>query len=67
MDRVFGVLLPGGVADRLSPEEQTLFDDRQEARRSRDFSRADAARARLEALGVVLEDTAKGTRWRRKT
>ena len=28
--------------------------------------RADAARARLEALGVVLEDTPKGTRWRRK-
>jgi len=67
MDRVFGVLLPGGGAARLSPEEQALFDERQEARRSRDFARADAARARLEALGVVLEDTPKGTRWRRKT
>jgi cysteinyl-tRNA synthetase len=67
MDRVFGVLLPGASDDRLSPEEQGLFDERQEARRSRDFARADAARARLEALGVVLEDTPKGTRWRRKT
>jgi cysteinyl-tRNA synthetase len=66
MDRVFGVLLPGGGAGRLSPEEQVLFDERQEARGSRDFARADAARARLEALGVVLEDTPKGTRWRRK-
>ncbi len=67
MDRVFGVLLPGASADRLSADEQALFDERQEARRCRDFARADAARARLEALGVVLEDTPKGTRWRRKT
>jgi cysteinyl-tRNA synthetase len=67
MDRVFGVLLPGTSGDRLSAEEQAVFDERQDARRSRDFGRADAARARLEALGVVLEDTPKGTRWRRKT
>ena len=66
MDGVFGVLLPGGEEDRLSPEEQALFDERQEARRRREFARADSARARLEALGVVLEDTPKGTRWRRK-
>jgi cysteinyl-tRNA synthetase len=67
MDGVFGVLLPAPSRDRLSAEEQALFDERQEARRGRDFARADAARARLEALGVVLEDTPKGTRWRRRT
>ena len=66
MDSVFGVLLPVGEADRLSEEEQALFDERQQARRQREFSRADGARARLEALGVVLEDTPKGTRWRRR-
>jgi cysteinyl-tRNA synthetase len=66
MDGVFGVLLPGGSEDRLAPEEQALFDERQAARRRREFARADAARAALEALGVVLEDTPKGTRWRRK-
>ena len=65
MDRVFGVLLPTG-ADVLSSAEQALFDERQEARRQRDFARADAARAKLEAMGIVLEDTPKGTRWRRK-
>jgi len=65
MDRVFGVLLPSGE-DRLSPEEQSLLDERQEARRKREFGRADAARAQLESLGIVLEDTPKGTRWRRK-
>ncbi len=66
MDAVFGVLLPVGAEDRLSAEEQPLFDERQEARRRREFARADAARVRLEALGVVIEDTPKGTRWRRK-
>ena len=66
MDGVFGVLLPSRREDRLSAEEQALFDERQEARRQRDFPRADAARAALEGLGVAVEDTPKGPRWRRK-
>jgi cysteinyl-tRNA synthetase len=66
MDAVFGVFLPSAREDRLSPEEQALLDERQEARRKRDFARADAARAALEALGVLVEDTPKGPRWRRK-
>jgi cysteinyl-tRNA synthetase len=66
MDSVFGVLLPSGSEDRLSAEEQALFDERQEARRQRDFARADIARDRLEEKGIVLEDTPRGTRWRRK-
>jgi cysteinyl-tRNA synthetase len=67
MDSVFGVLVPSESKDRLSAEEQALFDERQEARRQRDFARADEARARLEGMGVVLEDTPRGTRWRRKS
>ncbi len=64
MDRVFGVLLPQG-ADTLDAEAQALLDERQEARRRRDYARADRARAELEKRGIVLEDTPKGTRWRR--
>lgn len=64
-DRIFGVFCPD-AEDELGAEERVLFDERQEARRVRDFARADAARAALEAGGVVLEDTASGTRWRRK-
>jgi cysteinyl-tRNA synthetase len=63
---LFVAFLPRGVEDRLSPDQQALFDERQEARRARDFTRADAARARLEAAGIILEDTPKGTVWRRK-
>jgi cysteinyl-tRNA synthetase len=65
MDAVFGTFFPE-EGDVLSEEEQRLFDARQDARKRRDFAAADAARKQLEALGVVLEDTAKGTRWRRK-
>jgi cysteinyl-tRNA synthetase len=64
MNSVFAVLLP--PEDRLSAEEQALFDARQEVRRQRDFARADAIRQQLEALGVLIEDTPKGARWRRK-
>ncbi len=63
-DRVFAVLLPSGE-DRLSAGEQAVYDERQAARQNREFQKADAARARLVALGIVLEDTPKGTRWRR--
>jgi cysteinyl-tRNA synthetase len=66
MDSVFGVLLPPAEDDRLSPDEQALLDERQDARTKREFARADVARGRLEAIGVVLEDTPTGTRWRRK-
>jgi cysteinyl-tRNA synthetase len=65
MDTVLGVLLPAGAEDRLAAGEQALFDERQEARLKREFQRADEARRKLEAMGVVLEDTPKGTRWRR--
>jgi cysteinyl-tRNA synthetase len=39
---------------------------RQEARKRRDFSAADAIRDELAALGILLEDTPGGVRWRRK-
>jgi cysteinyl-tRNA synthetase len=64
MDDVLACLLPQ-AEDHLSGEEQALFDARQEARRKRDFKEADRLRAVLEEGGILLEDTPRGTRFRR--
>jgi cysteinyl-tRNA synthetase len=43
---------------------EALLAQRQEAKRARNFAEADAIRARLSGLGVAIEDTPQGTRWR---
>ncbi len=43
---------------------QEQIQARQEARKERDFARADAIRDALAARGIVLEDSAEGTRWK---
>jgi len=47
-------------------EINALVAERQAARAERDFERADAARDQLAALGVVVEDTPTGPRWKRQ-
>src|SRR5215204_2732075 len=49
----------------LDSEVQALIDERQEARRRRDFGRADEIRIELADRGIVLEDTKDGVRWKR--
>ena len=53
-------------AELLDADIQALIDDRQEARRRRDFARADEIRDDLAARGIVLEDTRDGVRWKRR-
>jgi cysteinyl-tRNA synthetase len=43
---------------------QQLLADRTAARAAKDFTRADAIRGELSAMGVVAEDTPQGTDWR---
>ena len=44
---------------------QILVDERNAAKKAKDFARSDAIRDQLAADGVLLEDTAQGVRWRR--
>jgi cysteinyl-tRNA synthetase len=51
--------------EMLDSEIQSLIDERQEARRRRDFRRSDEIRDELASRGIILEDTKDGVRWRR--
>ena len=44
---------------------EALIDERNAARKNRDFATADRVRDELAAQGVLIEDSAEGTRWRR--
>jgi cysteinyl-tRNA synthetase len=48
------------------PRIDALVAQREEARRRRDFAEADRIRDLLGSVGVSLEDTPEGPRWRRK-
>lgn len=52
--------------EMLDGEIQSLIDERQEARRRRDFARGDEIRDELAGRGIILEDTKDGVRWKRK-
>ena len=69
-DRVLGVLSLRRAEDAAPPvpvdEIERLIEERRDARKARDFARADTIRRDLEARGIMLEDSAAGTRWKRK-
>ncbi len=50
----------------LDVKVNALIEGRQAAREAKDWLAADAIRAELQAMGIVLEDTPQGVRWRKK-
>ncbi len=73
MAGIFGILdadpeafLQGGGEGDLDAEQiEALIVERADAKKNRDFARADQIREELLAQGVVLEDSREGTTWRR--
>ncbi len=59
------VFLQGGQADDEVAQIEALIVKRNEARASKDWAAADEARDALNALGVILEDSAGKTTWRK--
>jgi cysteinyl-tRNA synthetase len=69
LEGVLGVP-PAAVADDgslMAGVTELLLEQRQAARRRRDFASSDAIRDRLAELGIVVEDTPDGSRWRRSS
>ncbi len=69
-DHVLGVLSLRQAEDATPPvpeaEIDAAIEGRHAARRRRDFAEADRIRQDLLERGVILEDSAQGTRWKRK-
>ncbi len=52
--------------DDLTSEVEDLINERQAARKAKNFARADEIRAQLDQMGIILEDTREGVKWHRK-
>ncbi len=71
-DRVLGLRLLESVKeleeevqDALEPELQALLEERQKARKERNFARADELRQELLSRGIAIMDTPQGVTWKR--
>ncbi len=64
LDEVIG-LLPKETEEILDEEIEAKIRERDEARKQKDFARADAIRDELREQGIILEDTPEGVRWKR--
>ena len=69
-DQVLGILSLRKAEDDQPPvpvaEIEQLIEARHAARRRRDFAESDRIRQDLAARGILLEDSAAGTRWKMK-
>lgn len=66
---ILGLELKQGLANldqELAEKVEGLIQARQDARKNKDYSRADAIREELKEMGITIEDTPQGIRWRKK-
>ena len=63
IDKVLGILKE--KEEKLSPELKKLIEEREKARKEKDYAKADRIREELKQKGVILEDTKGGVRWKK--
>jgi len=52
--------------DTIDPHIQQLINEREEARKNKDFKKADEIRKNLKKQGIILEDNDQGVTWKKK-
>jgi cysteinyl-tRNA synthetase len=65
-DGFLGVVDVVETEQALTEETLELIAKREQARKAKDWAEADALRLRLQEMGVMIEDTPQGVRWRLK-
>lgn len=60
----FAILITEGK-DTIEEEVEKLIEERQQARKDKNYKRSDEIRDYLKAKGIVLEDTPQGVRWKK--
>jgi cysteinyl-tRNA synthetase len=63
-DNVLGVIGEVKREEKLSREAEELILKREEARNTKDWKTADEIRQQLKAMGISIEDTPQGVKWR---
>ncbi|MEE9151069.1 MAG: cysteine--tRNA ligase [Thermoplasmata archaeon] len=62
---IFGVEFVVKRDGELTQEQEQLIKEREEARKEKDWKKADDIRDKLKSQGIILEDAQKGTVWKR--
>ena len=63
---IFGILQKKIKKEKLSKNVEKLIQEREKARKKKDWKKADAIRIKLKNIGIILEDTPDGVKWRIK-
>jgi cysteinyl-tRNA synthetase len=66
MDEILGLRLAESKIDTsIEDEAKALIEEREKARKNKDFKRSDEIREKLKQKGITIEDTPQGVRWRK--
>jgi len=65
-DNVLGVIGEIEKGPELSDEAEQLMLKREEARKAKDWKTADQIREQLRTMGIMIEDTAQGVKWKKE-
>jgi cysteinyl-tRNA synthetase len=50
--------------EKLPREAEELIQQREQARKNKDWEKADKLREQLKAMGIIIEDTSQGVKWK---
>ena len=62
---ILGLFSSEIIEDSLEDEIESLISERNLAREAKDWSKSDSIRDKLQKMGIEIQDTPDGTKWRR--